>query len=553
MAVRRTLRVLLLASSLFVPAALAFAQSPATSPSASGESEEFFDSQMLVIDGRSLFRIHGIQGHPASSRVELIAGRIVGLASDPAFQTAMLDTTESTGWVWIIAGDRRVMRVLDADAELEGMDKRTLSHLYLTSISEAITRYRAVRSRDALVSGAWRAGVATVLAFIALYLLRLLQRTLRRWERVQATKVKGVSIKSFEVVRANHIWAALRTTLRLVFGLSAAVLLVVFLRYVLGLFPWTWTAANQLQGWLLAPLVYFGRGLLAMIPDLIFLVILWFATRYLLRVIRAFFDSVGTGAVELSGFYPEWAGPTYNLVRLAVIAFAAVLAYPHVPGANTDAFKGVSIFMGAVLSLGSTGVISNIVAGYTMVYRRAFREGDLIKIDDIVGFVTKIRLQVTHLRTPKNEEVVVPNSKILNSEVINFSTLAANDGLIVHTTVGIGYETPWRQVEAMLMEAAARTQGLLQEPRPFVRQRALGDFAVTYEINAYTRTPERLILLYSMLHSNILDVFNEHGVQIMTPAYEGDPEQPKVVPEERWHLPPAAPAGAAPAPGAPKA
>jgi small-conductance mechanosensitive channel len=174
-----------------------------------------------------------------------------------------------------------------------------------------------------------------------------------------------------------------------------------------------------------------------------------------------------------------------------------------------------------------------------MTYRRAFREGDRVKIAGILGDVTRVRLQVTHLRTIKNEEVVVPNSTILGSEVTNYSTLARDRGLILHTTVGIGYETPWRQVEAMLLEAARRTAGLLAEPKPFVLQTALGDFAVTYELNVYCDDPQAMGPLYSELHRNILDVFNEYGVQIMTPAYEGDPEQPKIVPREQWYTKPA--------------
>ena len=152
-----------------------------------------------------------------------------------------------------------------------------------------------------------------------------------------------------------------------------------------------------------------------------------------------------------------------------------------------------------------------------------------------------MRLLVTHLRTPKNEEVIVPNSTIVGTEVVNYSSMAKARGLILHTTVGIGYETPWRQVEAMLIEAARRTAGLLRDPAPFVLQTELGDFCVTYEINAYCDTPQRMRLLYAELHRNILDVFNEYGVQIMTPAYEGDPEQPKVVPKEQWYTAPAAP------------
>ena len=209
------------------------------------------------------------------------------------------------------------------------------------------------------------------------------------------------------------------------------------------------------------------------------------------------------------------------------------------PGSESDAFKGVSLFIGVIFSLGSSSLIGNVIAGYSMTYRSPFKIGDRVQIGNQIGIVERSRLLVTHLRTPKNEIIIVPNSAILGAEVINFTTLAHERGLILHTTVGIGYETPWRQVEAMLLEAASRTPGLLQEPAPFVLQRALGDFCVTYEINAYCRTPELMLALYSVLHQNILDVFNEYGVQIMTPAYEGDPEQPKVVPKNQWYAAPA--------------
>jgi small-conductance mechanosensitive channel len=190
-------------------------------------------------------------------------------------------------------------------------------------------------------------------------------------------------------------------------------------------------------------------------------------------------------------------------------------------------------------------VIANLIAGFAMTYRRTFRIGDRVRIGDAVGDVTDIRLQVTKIRTPKNEEVIVPNSTILGGEVTNFSTLARSQGLILHTTVGIGYETPWRQVEAMLLLAAERAEGTLSEPRPFVLQKALGDFCVTYELNVYCDRPQAMPQLYTELHRAILDVFNEFGVQIMTPAYEGDPPQPKVVPREQWFTAPAiSPSGA---------
>jgi small-conductance mechanosensitive channel len=199
----------------------------------------------------------------------------------------------------------------------------------------------------------------------------------------------------------------------------------------------------------------------------------------------------------------------------------------------------LSIFAGLMLSLGASSAMASLIAGYTVTYRRAFRVGDRITVGDLTGEVSDVRLMVTHLRTAKNEEVVVPNSLVLQSHVVNYTKLARSHGLILHTTVSIGYETPWRQVEAMLQLAAERTEGVLREPTPFVLEKSLGDFAVTYELNVYIDNTKLLPQRYADLHRNVLDVFNEYGVQIMTPAYEGDPEVPKVVPQDKWFDTPA--------------
>ncbi len=284
---------------------------------------------------------------------------------------------------------------------------------------------------------------------------------------------------------------------------------------------------------------------MAQLPSLAFLLVLFFLTRWTLRLVKLFFESVERRQVELANFEAEWAMPTYRIVRVAIAAFALVVAYPYIPGSQSAAFQSISLFLGVVFSIGSSSVVSNVIAGYSMTYRRAFHLGDRIQVGDIVGEVTEIRLQVTHLRSPKNEEVVMPNSVLLGSHVVNYSALARKRGLILHTTVGIGYETPWRQVEAMLLEAAERTPGLLREPKPFVLQKSLGDFCVVYEVNVYCDEPAQMPQLYTLLHQNVLDVFNEYGVQIMTPAYEGDPERPKLVPKEKWFAAPAQPPRAA--------
>jgi small-conductance mechanosensitive channel len=190
-----------------------------------------------------------------------------------------------------------------------------------------------------------------------------------------------------------------------------------------------------------------------------------------------------------------------------------------------------------MFSIGSSSFISNIVAGYSLTYRRAFKLGDWIKIENDFGEVIDVKPFVTRIRSLKNEEVIIPNSNLINSQVINYSSLAKKTGLILHTTVGIGYETPWRLVEEMLKTAADRTAGLLKDPPPFVMQKSLGDFAILYEINAYCNDPSVMMKIYTALHQNILDIFNENNVQIMTPAYEGDPAEPKVVSKQNWHTP----------------
>jgi small-conductance mechanosensitive channel len=215
-----------------------------------------------------------------------------------------------------------------------------------------------------------------------------------------------------------------------------------------------------------------------------------------------------------------------------------VVAYPFIPGSDSLAFKGVTVFVGILLSLGSSSFIANLLAGLSMTYRGAFRVGDRIRVGETEGTVEELKVMITRVRTPKNEIVVIPNSNIMNTDVINYSQLAKTEGLLLHSKVGIGYDAPWRQVEAMLIEAAGRTTGVDKEREPFVLQTSLSDFAVQYQINAYCKEVRNLPHIYSELHANIQDVFNENGVQIMSPAYVADPETPKLVPPERWRTDP---------------
>jgi small-conductance mechanosensitive channel len=539
-------------AALFLFAAAAAAQPPAAAagPPAEPDPEVAHATAPVVVDGATLFRVRGSSGYPAEERARRIAERIVEVARVPSIAPEAVRAEPSEGLFNVTAGDRVLLVVTAADARVEAIEQAVVARIYVDRIQRAVRAYREARRPAVLVDGARRAAAATAVFAVALVVMAVAHRRLRaRVARRYQQRVQSVQFQSFEIVRAQRIWDAFETVMRLVRLATVAVLAYFWLHFVLSSFPVTRPLAVRLLSLVLEPLSLLGGGLLAHLPNLVFLLVLYFVTRWLLGLLRLFFDAVGKGRVELSGFEPEWALPTYRILRVVAVGLALVVAYPYIPGSQSAAFQGISIFLGLMFSLGSSSFIANSIAGYSMTYRRAFRIGDRIRVGDTFGDVTEIRLQVTHLRSPKNEEIVVPNSTLLTSSVVNYSALARSQGLILHTTVGIGYETPWRQVEAMLLLAAERTEGLSREPAPFVLQKSLGDFCVVYELNVYCHAPTEMMQQYTRLHRSILDVFNEYGVQIMTPAYEGDPERPKVVPKDQWWTAPARrPPGAA-APG----
>ena len=496
----------------------------------------------VKLDGEVLFQVRGLPAYPAEERAKTISKRIEAIAADRSVAAESLRVVEMEDRTRIMAGDSLVAGFVDADAAAEGVSRQLIAERALIKITAAIASYRNDRSPRVLLFNTLYALGATVLLAIVLFLIRGAFRKLDVLaERRLKSQIDALEAQSHRLVQARQLRQALRGFLKGLYVLAIVVLGYIYLHLVLGLYPWTRPLAARLLAIFLDPLQAMGMGLLESLPGIAFVAVVVIVTRYVLRLTRLYFESVDRGTVTLARFDREWALPTYKIARLIIIAFAVVVAYPYIPGSSSEAFKGVSIFLGVVVSLGSSSVIANLMAGYTMIYRRAFKVGDRISIDNVTGDVTERRLMVTHLRTIKNEEIVVPNSTIINSNIINYSTLAGSRGLILHTTVGIGYETPWRQVEAMLRLAAERTPGLLKEPAPFVLQKSLGDFAVTYELNAYCDDPQAMARLYTAMHQNVLDVFNEHGVQIMTPAYEGDPEKPKVVPKDQWYQAPATP------------
>lgn len=537
---RKAAKVLLVA--VFALVHPCHAQTAGPNSPATPETDAAIPTSPVIVDGRTLFYVRGVSIYPAEKRADIIAERIRGIAADPKVSTESMEIEEVGQFSTIKAGDRIVMTLTSSDTPTEHVDRRILSQLYRDRAAQAIREYRFDRTTRALLHSALYAIGATLLAaLLVLLTFRAMRSVNAMAERHVRTKLQIGGILSSGLVTEERVKASgtvfaqtLRNAIFLCVGFG-------YLDFVLEQFPWTRLAAGRLSSVLLDPLQRMGQAFVDALPGLIFVVILATVTRYIIKLARLFFVAIENGVIVFEGFDREWAMATFRIIRILALAFAAVVAYPYLPGSRSEAFKGVSLFLGVMFSLGSSSAIANIIAGYSLTYRRAFKLGDRIQIGEALGDVAEIRLQVTHLRTPKNEEVIIPNSTILNSQVINYSSMARQHGLILHTTVGIGYETPWRQVEAMLLEAAARTPELSRQPPPFVLQKSLDDFAVTYELNVYCDRPGEAAKFYAALHRRILDVFNEYGVQIMTPSYENDPEEPKLVPKANWYAAPAAP------------
>lgn len=293
----------------------------------------------------------------------------------------------------------------------------------------------------------------------------------------------------------------------------------VMLAKVFSFFPWTREHSQRLLGYITGPLVAMGEGLLNYLPKAFYILVILVVTHYLVKLAGTIAAQVQAGRIRFSNFYPEWAQPTYKIVRVLMYAFAAVMIYPYLPGESSPAFKGITVFLGVLFSLGSTSAVANFVAGVILIYTRGFRVGDWVTIGENTGEVVQTSMLATHLRTIRNEEITIPNSVVLGSFVTNFSLLAKEQGVVLHTSVTIGYDAPWCTIHKLLIDAALKTKHILHEPAPFVLQADLQDSYVKYEINAYTDHPLLMPYIYSDLHANIQDSFYEAGVEIMSPIF----------------------------------
>jgi small-conductance mechanosensitive channel len=362
--------------------------------------------------------------------------------------------------------------------------------------------------------------LATVILVIVFRLIRrVFQGLYNRISTLKGTRIRALRVQRQEILSDDDIETILCGILKVLKLIVWLLVIYLYLQFVFRFFPWTQGLAEQLFAYLYEGFSLVLSAIVEYLPNLILIGIILLVTNYIIKLAQLIFNGIGTQRIRLPGFYPEWARPTFNLVRLLVFAFVLIVIFPYLPGSGSPAFQGISIFFGVLLSLGSTAAVANMVAGVVITYMRAFQIGDRVKIADAVGDVVEKTLFVTRVRTIKNVDITIPNAMVLSNHIINFSTLSKKHGLILNTTVTLGYDLDWRKVHELLIAAAKSTKMIGAHPEPFVHQTSLDDFYVTYEINAFTKHPKEMVEIYSELRQNILDRFNEAGVEITSPHY----------------------------------
>ena len=353
------------------------------------------------------------------------------------------------------------------------------------------------------------------------------RRTYGRIESWQERRKLSLRIQKLELLTRDQIAGLLLLVTRVFRVLLTIFVSDFYLSFVLSHFPGTDPLPGALLFYVLAPIPGIWSAFVGYLPNLIYILVNVVIARYALKVIHFVFGAIETGVIVIRGFHPTWAETTYKIIRALVMVLVLIQVFPLLPGADNEFFSGVSLFIGALITLGSSSAIGNLMAGLVLTYTNAFRMGDWVEIGDSSGRVIEKNLLVTRIQTAKNEGITIPNGAVLAGAVKNFSELAASEGLILHTNVSIGYEVDWRRVQELLLSAAAKTSRVLDEPQPFVRQESLDDFSVTYELNAYTDEPSLMSATYSELHQNVLEAFNQAEVEILSPHYRavrnGDP------------------------------
>lgn len=475
----------------------------------------------VVVENDTLFYLYAKRGgYTPQQRAKIISSEILKLGKRFNLHPDSLYIESSDIVTDLMYGDKVIVSFTDQDGLWENCTRDQLAAAKRIIVIEEL---KAIQAEY----GLWQLG-KRILYFIFVIVGQYLLFKLTNWlfkklkvriQKLKDTKLKPISIQEYELLdtqRQVNLLIFLASLLRYLFMLLQLVLTVPML---FAIFPQTKNLAYQLLSYIWSPIKDILQGIVEYIPNLFTIFVIYYAVKYLIKLVHYLANEVHSERLKIGGFYPDWAIPTFHIVRFLLYAFMIAMIYPYLPGSDSGVFQGISVFVGLIGALGSSTVIGNIIAGLVITYMRPFKLGDRIKLNDTTGNVVEKTPLVTRIRTPKNEVVTIPNSFIMSSHTVNFSQSAREHGLIIHSEVTIGYDAPWRQVHQLLIEAALNTPGVVDDPRPFVLETSLSDWYPVYQVNAYIKEADRLAQIYSDLHQNIQDRFNEAGVEIMSPHY----------------------------------
>jgi small-conductance mechanosensitive channel len=527
---------------------LVFAQVPPSSApparSQAAEAPSGVTEAPLVYFNRTVtvFRAP-VFGVPPEGRARR-ASEVIGQLLESAPSGLVTVQSEPQGNLILIDGQLAFILV-DSDADrLSGETLAEHTDRTVAALQLVIGETREIRDRDRLLRSFALALIGTLLLAVVVAIVVVIRNwLLRRLHRIAERAAAATHLGGAQVVSAEHLFPIVRTLVSVVTVGIIAIALYEWLSYVLTQFPYTRPWGERLLGFFANAGAEMGRSVVGALPDLTIAIFILLIARVVVAQVSPFFDRVAAGFLRVSWLDADTAKPTKRIVVLGVWLFGLAMAYPYLPGSGTEAFQGISLLLGLMVTFGGASLFAQGASGLILLYSRTLRVGEYVRIDQHEGTVTELGGFTTRIRTGLGEEITVPNALVLGTAVKNYSRTVKGSGYIVDTTVTIGYDTPWRQVEAMLIEAARRTPGVLASPTPRVFQTALSDFYPEYRLvcQAIPREPLPRAEVLAMLHANIQDVFNEHGVQIMSPHYLGDPKDPKVVAKSDWYAAPARP------------
>ena len=487
-------------------------------PRESGENTSAQSSGApLVVAGVEVFRISVKLGaYSPERRIESISARLEQLENEPQFKKKVeqITTHDDDYSTDIVAGDFTIMTVTGLDAKAAGVATRQqLAQQYADRLRSVLLKYLEEHSFKNRLISAGLTALSTLVLFVLLamtgWLFPRSYQLIRSW---QGKHIRELRIQRARLLSQETLTDVLIGLLRVIRVLLVLLLLSVYVPVVLSFFPETRALSGNIVDSCLAPVKgVIWPAFLSYLPNVVFMTMISITAYYVITFTHFLFREIERESISIDGFDPEWSQSTYKIVRFLIVTFAFVLMFPYLPGSGSPAFTQVSLFMGVLLSLGSTSAISHVIAGVFLTYTGAFKIGDRVKIADAIGDVVEKTLLATRIRTIKQEYITIPNALVLGSHIINYSSSAASTGLILHTTVTIGYDSPWKQVEQLLIDAALATADVLSDPAPFVLQTSLDDFYVSYQINAYTDKPQLMAVTYSRLHQNIQEKFNQGG------------------------------------------